>query len=116
MSAIVTDPVPNWGVGAAVLSCILAPPRGSGERSYRRRRATRRASRSGYGAQPRLLHVGQEQGLVNSSLEDRHAQLHAPLNDLAPSDAGFASELGGREMDCQQYESSLGDLPRLKPR
>src|SRR3954453_27012 len=106
MSAIVTDPLPNSGGGAAGVSLLLAPPRGSGERSYRRRRATRRASRSGYGAQPRLLHVGQEQGLVNSSLEDRHAQLHAPLNDLAPFHAGFASELRGREMDCHQYESS----------
>src|SRR3954466_15414361 len=106
MSAIVADPVPCEWVGAAVLSCILAPPRGSEERSYRRRRATRSASRTAYGAQPRLLHVGHEQGLVDSSLEDRHAQLHAPLNDLAPFHAGFASELRGREMDCHQYESS----------
>src|SRR3954454_7416951 len=105
MSAIVADPVPNCWVGAAVLSCIsllLGPE----ERSYRRRRATRRGSCSRYWTESRVFHVGHEQGLVDSSLEDRHAQLHALLNDLAPFHSGFASELRGREMDCHQYESS----------
>src|SRR6476620_10004539 len=105
MSAIVADPVPNGWVGAAVLSCIIAPPRSRG-RSYLRRRATRRGSSSRYATEPRVFHVGHEQGLVDSSLEDRHAQLHALLNDLAPFHSGFASELRGREMDCHQYESS----------
>src|SRR4051794_10036218 len=53
-----------------------------------------------------VFHVREEEGLVDSSLEDRHAQLHALLDDLATLHAGFASELRGREMDCHQYESS----------
>src|SRR3954453_7495727 len=51
-----------------------------------------------------LREVGEEQCLVDSSLEDRHAQLHALLNDLAPLHVGLARELRGREMDCHQTD------------
>src|SRR3954471_2315932 len=106
MSAIVVDPVPNCWADPAVVSCILAPPRLPEERSYRRLRATRRGSRSRYWPHPGLFHVRHEEGLIDSSLEDRHAQSHTFLDDLATLHAGFASELRGREMDCHQYESS----------
>src|SRR3954452_20635947 len=53
-----------------------------------------------------VVDVGEEQRLVNPALEDRHAQLHALLDDLATLHAGFASELRGREMDCHQDKSS----------
>src|SRR3954453_16841278 len=105
MSAIVVDPVPCW-VDPAVVSCILAPRRLPGERSYRGGAATCGSSRSRYPPYPCLFHVRHEHGLVDSSLEDRHAQFHAPLDNLATLHAGFASELRGREMDCHQYESS----------
>src|SRR5829696_4011743 len=106
MSAIVADPVPPW-VGPALVCCILAPPQDlREERCYSRRRLRRRRSCGRHLRTALLLYVGQEQGLVDSALEDRHAQLHALLNDLATLHAGFASELRGREMDCHQYESS----------
>src|SRR3954453_13466766 len=105
MSAIVAEPVPNWA-WPPVVCCMPRSSSTAKERSYLRARAARRGLRSGYLPYSLLLDVGQEQGLINSALEDRHAQLHALLDDLATLHAGFASELRGREMDCHQYESS----------
>src|ERR1700754_1524720 len=104
MSAIVTEPVPPRA-DPAVVSCIPCSSSTPRRRSYPERRATRRRLRRDLrGAL--LLDICHEQRLVDSALEDRHAQLHALLNDLAPFHAGFASELRGREMDCHQYVSS----------
>src|SRR6201995_2084068 len=102
MSAIVAEPVPDCDV----VSLILAPPQNlRGEPASPR--ATRCGSCRSYRCWPfRVGQVGQEESLIDSSLEDRHAQFHALLDHVAPFHSGFASELRGREMDCHQYESS----------
>src|SRR5438093_729966 len=105
MSAIVAEPVP-WPV---VLSCmLLRSSSGTAEEGdATRRRARRDGSRCRYlpgGLQFRAAR--HEQSLVDTALEDRHAQLHALLDDLATLHASFASELRGREMDCHQCDSS----------
>src|SRR3954466_3123600 len=99
MSAIVADPVPNWA-GPVVVSCILAPPR------LLRSDDNRGGLRRRYLPGSLLFDVGQEQRLIDSALEDRHAQLHALLDDLATLHAGFASELRGREVNCHQSDAS----------
>src|SRR5207302_10211596 len=44
---------------------------------------------------------GEEKGLVDSSLEDRHAHLHALRDDLSPLHSCFSCQLGGRQVICQ---------------
>src|SRR4051794_31400618 len=51
-----------------------------------------------------LAEVGDEQGLVDTALEDRHAQLHALLDHLAAFHASFARELRGREVNCHRTD------------
>src|SRR3954454_19040549 len=97
MSAIVADPGPSWGDRAG--ACSLPPS------PCARRAILQALLRRGY-VMGLLLNVGEEEGLVDSSLEDRHAHFHALLDHVTTFHAGFASELRGREMDCHQYESS----------
>src|SRR3954451_17026094 len=51
-----------------------------------------------------LAQIGEEEGLVDAALEDGHAQLHALIDDFATLHTRFASELGGRQVDCHRYE------------
>ena len=57
---------------------------------------------------------GEEQGLVNSTLEDGDAQLHA-LGDHFPAlEACFAGQLGGRQVNCHRRVSSYGNQVKAK--
>jgi hypothetical protein len=56
---------------------------------------------------------GEEQRLVNPTLEDRHAHLHALGNYLSPVHSSFAREFGGGQMD-RHSQSSLRSLAALK--
>src|SRR3954454_14953724 len=105
MSAIVTESVPRWR-GPAVLSGMLKiSSSGNCEESIVLAPRARRGGAGGYLPGALLVcQVGEEQRLVDSALEDRHAQLHALLDDLATFHSGFASELRGREMDCHQSD------------
>src|SRR5215212_3781528 len=47
----------------------------------------------------RLLEAGDEEGLIDPSLEDRYAHLHTPRDDLSAMHASLAAELGGRQVD-----------------
>src|SRR4051794_35885031 len=108
MSAIVAEPV-DWFDAATVLDSMRSS---SGvERFYVPARRSARGRRSGGGhlrggswGRGLLAQVGEEQGLVDSALEDGHAQLHALLDDVSSLHSGFARELGGREVDCHRYE------------
>src|SRR5215208_5608561 len=72
--------------------------------------ARRAAARSGCGDlgatgwDALLAQVGEEEGLVDPALEDGDAQLHALLDDFATLHTRFASEFGGRQVDCHRYE------------
>src|SRR4051812_33332078 len=106
MSAIVTDPVPSWA-GPAVVSCIpCSSSKSRGGDPTQSGAPCAAESRRCYGNRALLLDTRQEQRLIDSSLEDRHAHFHALLDHVAPFHSGFASELRGREMDCHRYESS----------
>src|SRR5215216_541540 len=110
-SAIVDEPVDD---GAAVLDSMRSSSSVLTERDSRCGAgsvAPARWSGRGYLTSARddrglFAQVREEQGLVDAALKDRHAHLHALLDDLATLHAGFARELGGREMDCHRSEAS----------
>ena len=62
-----------------------------------------------------LAHVGEEEGLVDSALEDGHAQLHALLDDFATLHAGLSRELNMHFIAAGHYATetfgvrALGD-------
>src|SRR4051794_9503750 len=105
-SAIVLEPVDGISV-AAVLPSISSSsceeansrvPRGAGPDGRRGSDGGGlRLERDALG-----LQVGQEQRLVDPSLEDGHPELHALLDDFAAVETGFASELSGRQVDCHE--------------
>src|SRR5687768_15185477 len=112
MSAIVREPV---DVGAAVLDSILRSSSSDltkrDSRGDARPGAPLRRSGRGYLTPARwdrdvFAEVGQEQGLVDTALEDRHAHFHALLDDLATLHACLAREFRGREMDCHRLGAS----------
>src|SRR3954471_15053031 len=113
MSAIVEDPVASVARGAVLDSMRSSSSWGTSERDSRCGAASRAPERSGcrYLTSTRrhrgeLGEVREEQGLVDATLEDRHAHFHALLDDLATLHACLARELRGREMDCHQTDAS----------
>src|SRR4051794_4299474 len=104
MSAIVVDPV-DAAAGATVpasISMSLLWWSAGGDTTCLRSDCGDPGRRgSGRGL---LGEVGEEQGLVDTALEDRHAQLHALLDHLATFHAGFARELRGREVNCHRTD------------
>src|SRR5438093_626978 len=54
----------------------------------------------------RLAHAGEEERLVDLSLEDGNAQLHALRDDLATVESCLSRELGGRQVNRHTVRSS----------
>src|SRR3954447_8323777 len=117
MSAIVAEPVAS-GDGATVLDSMRSRSSSSSAEGdstdvgrgdpavmagRRGRPRSGRCDRARGWCAALLGQVREEEGLVDPTLEDRHAQLHALLDDLAPFHAGLARELRGREVDCHRY-------------
>src|SRR5206468_1586873 len=66
-----------------------------------------RLGRCGLGVHvARLTHAAEEERLVDLSLEDGNAQLHALGDDLATVESGLTCELGGRQMNRHTVRSS----------
>src|SRR3954447_24534235 len=113
MSAIVDDPVVSVARGAVLDSMRSSSSAGTSERdsSCGAWAEAPEPSGCGYltsscGDRVELGEVGEEEGLVDATLENRHAHFHALLDDLATLHACLARELRGREMDCHQTDAS----------
>src|SRR4051812_36525372 len=97
-SAMVFDPVLASTAGMSATSKLVPPLVGGASLCLGERRV--RASRV-------VLQRRQEQRLVDPTLEDRHAHLHALRDDLTTVHPSFAREFGGGQVD-RHSQSSCG--------
>src|SRR2546421_8136289 len=110
-AAIVGVPVPAWIAETVPASIYSSGTLGlvRAAKSRRRRLLVTPGCGPGSGAgelrprrRVRLLvfsQCGEEEGLVDPALVDRHLEFHALHDDLAPVHSGLACQLGGRQVD-----------------
>jgi hypothetical protein len=55
----------------------------------------------------KLAEAGEEESLVDSTVEDRDAQLEALADHVSPLQAGLTCQLGGRQVICHKSASSF---------
>jgi hypothetical protein len=55
----------------------------------------------------RFAHAAEEEGLVDSTVEDGDTQLDAFGDDVAPFETGFTGKLGGRQVIRHTFRSPL---------